>query len=53
MDGQIELERMLGALLRIPFQAITARVAADLAAAGFDDLRPAYLAVFQHLEAQG
>jgi len=53
MGGEVELERMLGALLRIPFQAITERIAADLAAAGFTDLRPAYLAVFQHLEAQG
>ena len=53
MVGEVPLERMLGALLRIPFQAITARVAVDLAAAGFDDLRPAYLAVFQHLDAEG
>jgi DNA-binding MarR family transcriptional regulator len=53
MDGEVPLERMLGALLRIPFQAITARIAADLAAAGFTDLRPAYLAVFQHLDAEG
>jgi DNA-binding MarR family transcriptional regulator len=53
MGGEVPLERMLGALLRIPFQAITARVAADLAAAGFTDLRPAYLAVFQHLDAEG
>jgi DNA-binding MarR family transcriptional regulator len=53
MGGEVPLERMLGALLRIPFQAITARIAADLAAAGFTDLRPAYLAVFQHLDAEG
>jgi DNA-binding MarR family transcriptional regulator len=53
MVGEVPLERMLGALLRIPFQAITARVATDLAAAGFADLRPAYLAVFQHLDAEG
>ena len=44
-------ERMLGALLRIPFQAINERIARDRAAAGFGDLRPAHVAVFQHLPA--
>lgn len=28
-------------------------MSADLAAAGFDDLRPAHAAVFQHIEADG
>jgi DNA-binding MarR family transcriptional regulator len=44
---------MLGALLRIPFQAIVARIDRDLAAAGFDDLRPAHFAVFQVIEPGG
>ena len=53
MDGETTLEPMLGALLRRPLQALTNRVAADLARAGFVDLRPAHLVVFQHLEADG
>ena len=53
MDRDTKPERMLGALLRIPFQAVTARVAADLAASGFADLRPAHLSVFQHLDPTG
>lgn len=53
MDGETALEPMLGALLRRPLQALTVRVAADLAAAGFADLRPAHLVVFQHLETGG
>lgn len=47
------MERMLGALLRIPFQAINARIVRDLEAAGFEDLRPAHFTVFQHLPAGG
>ena len=43
----------LGVLLREPFQEVVRRVSADLAAAGFDDLRPAHTAVFQHIEADG
>jgi DNA-binding MarR family transcriptional regulator len=53
MDREIVLEPMLGALLRLPLQELNVRVAADLAAAGFVDLRPAHFAVFQHLEAGG
>ena len=45
--------RMLGALLRIPFQAIVARIAAGLAARGFADLRPAQFAVFQLVDSEG
>ena len=45
--------RMLGALLRVPAQAINARIAADLAAAGHGDLRPAHFSVFQYLEPEG
>ena len=43
----------LGILLRNPGQAIIDRVSADLAKAGFDDIRPAHTAVFQHIEADG
>jgi DNA-binding MarR family transcriptional regulator len=43
----------LGILLRNPYQDIVNRVADGLAAAGFDDLRPAHTAVFQHIEADG
>ncbi len=46
-------ERMLGALLRIPFQAINARITTDLEIAGYTDLRPAHFAVFQHLPGDG
>lgn len=53
MNQQPSLVPMLGALLRAPLQAISARIAADLAAAGYGDLRPAHLAVFQHLRVDG
>jgi DNA-binding MarR family transcriptional regulator len=43
----------LGILLRAPFQEVVRRVSAGLAEAGFDDLRPAHTAVFQHIEAGG
>ena len=43
----------LGILLRNPGQAVVDRVSADLAEAGFDDIRPAHTAVFQHIEADG
>jgi DNA-binding MarR family transcriptional regulator len=44
---------MIGALLRIPFQATVARVHAGLVARGYRDLRPAHLVVFQHLDPGG
>ncbi len=40
-------------LLRIPFQEVVRRVSAELAELGFDDLRPAHTAVFQHLSSEG
>ena len=46
-------QRMIGALLRIPFQATVARVHAGLVARGYRDLRPAHLVVFQHLSPGG
>ena len=42
-----------GILLRIPYQQVVRRVTAALSGAGFDDLRPAHTAVFQHIEADG
>jgi len=43
----------LGILLRDSFQEVVRRVSVGLAEAGFDDLRPAHTAVFQHIEAAG
>jgi DNA-binding MarR family transcriptional regulator len=43
----------LGILLRASFQEVVRRVSAGLAEAGFDDLRPAHTAVFQHIDADG
>lgn len=43
----------LGILLRAPFQEVVRRVSAELGAAGFDDLRPAHTAVFQHIAPDG
>jgi DNA-binding MarR family transcriptional regulator len=43
----------IGVLLREPFQEVVRRVSAGLVAAGFDDLRPAHTAVFQHIDADG
>ncbi len=48
-----EQERMIGALLRIPFEATVAQIAADYAGAGFADLRPPHFTVFQHLPPGG
>jgi DNA-binding MarR family transcriptional regulator len=45
--------RMLGALLRIPFQTIVARIENGLNARGFTDLRPAHFAIFQLIEPEG
>jgi DNA-binding MarR family transcriptional regulator len=43
----------VGVLLRVPFQEVVERVTAGIAEAGFDDLRPAHTAVFQHISAEG
>ena len=45
--------RNVGILLRDPYQEVVRRVSAGLVDAGFDDLRPAHTAVFQHIEARG
>ena len=43
----------VGILLREPFQEVVRRVSIGLVEAGFDDVRPAHTAVFQHIEAGG
>ncbi|HWP29876.1 MAG TPA: MarR family transcriptional regulator [Chloroflexota bacterium] len=53
MSGEPEDQRMLGALLRIPFQAIVARIHEGLIAAGYADLRPAHFVVFQQMRPEG
>lgn len=53
MDNASPLPRMIGALLRIPFQQTVARVLQRLQEAGYTDLRPAHLAVMQHLRPEG
>lgn len=39
---------LIGALLRLPFMTVRASIIDQLHAAGFTDLQPAHLAVFQH-----
>jgi len=53
MTRKSEGGRLLGALLRIPFQAIVARIQQELDAAGYSDLRPAHYVVFQHMRPEG
>ena len=48
-----EGRRHLGVLLRSSWYAFLDELFARLAAEGFDDLRPAYSPVFQHLERDG
>lgn len=48
-----EEERLIGALLRIPYQATVAAVEEGLAAAGYAGVRPAHFAVFQHMRPGG
>jgi DNA-binding MarR family transcriptional regulator len=43
----------IGILLRVPFHEIVRRITEGLAEAGFDDIRPAHTAVFQHIKAEG
>lgn len=53
MDDQAQPAPGLADLLRIPYQTLTARVLADLNAAGFADLRAAHLTVFKYLDPDG
>lgn len=43
----------LGQLLSVPYQALTQRLLAALAQAGFGDLRSSHLALFRHLQPDG
>lgn len=43
----------VGILLREPYLAFSAELLRRLVAAGFDDLRPAHLVVFQHIDPAG
>lgn len=45
--------RMLGALLRIPFQIIVDRIYVGIQARGYTDVRPAHFVVFQLLPPEG
>src|SRR5581483_9668032 len=53
VSDELDLTPMIGALLRRPLHDLSLRVAADLASAGFGNLRPAHLTVFQQLAADG
>ena len=53
MSEYQENDRMLGAMLRIPFQAIVDRIEAGLKARGYTDLRPAHFVIFQQIGSDG
>jgi DNA-binding MarR family transcriptional regulator len=43
----------IGILLRVLYQEIVRGVSAGMSQAGFEDIRPAHTAVFQHIDAEG
>lgn len=45
-------ERLIGALLRVPFLRVVESVYQELVAEGFDDLTRAHLTVFRHIDAE-
>jgi DNA-binding MarR family transcriptional regulator len=53
MSNTEQDRRLIGALLRIPFQAVVASIYEGLTAAGYSDLGPAHYVVFQHLPLEG
>ncbi len=53
MPSDEEDRRLIGALLRIPREAVQRQVVRGLEAAGFGDVRPAHFTVFQHLPPEG
>lgn len=53
MESIEPLPRMIGALLRIPFQQTVARVYQHLMEAGYTDLRPSHFALLQQLRPEG
>lgn len=48
-----DIEQTFGALLRRPYEYLNGRVYAQLAANGFEDIRPAHSAVFRNIHSQG
>lgn len=48
-----ERRRTLGALLRLPYEALQKEVYGSLAARGFPEIRPAHSAVFRHIAPGG
>jgi DNA-binding MarR family transcriptional regulator len=48
-----ERRRTLGALLRLPYEALSREVHGGLAARGFPEIRPAHAAVFRHIAPGG
>ena len=48
-----ERQRTLGALLRLPYEALQREVYGGLAARGFPEIRPAHSAVFRHIAPEG
>lgn len=53
MESIYPLPRMIGALLRIPFQETVARVYQRLLGAGYTDLRPTHFALLQQVRPEG
>jgi DNA-binding MarR family transcriptional regulator len=53
MTENQKVKRMLGAMLRIPFQAIVARINEGLRLREFTGLRPGHFAVFQNIRPEG
>ena len=53
MENREPLPRMIGALLRIPFQETVARVYERLMETGYTDLRPTHFALLQQLRPEG
>ena len=51
--ASVEHRAELAVLLRTGYQGIVERVHARLARAGFDDVRPAHMTIFQHLRPEG
>lgn len=48
-----EIERTIGALLRVPWQVLAERVYSALAAGGYPEIRPAHGVVFRYIHADG
>ena len=50
MDEAGQDGRLIGELLRVPYQAVVDHAHGAFAAAGLGDLRPAHLSLFQHID---